>query len=340
MPKPTILDVAKAAGVSVGTASRVINGHESVNPAMKAKVERTIRQLGYRPNAVAQSMRRQSTRAIGILVRDFTVPGFSSFVKSVQGILYEAGYTLILGGSEDSADRESRIIDVFSERRADGLILATASGTDYDLAKTRGLTVPVVMLDREPCGNQDALLIAHRDGALQAAEYLFGLGHRRIALVTGDPSVRPARERILGFTEAYKKRGLPLDPSLIRTRNFTAEYGFTEASALLNNPKPPTAIIAGGVGMLRGVLRAVKISNLEIPYHVSIIGTIDSDLAELMIPSITVVQVDYHGMGVEAAQLLLDRLSSKTQRDGRIIKFGASLIIRDSCGPPNAALPR
>lgn len=334
MSKPTILDVAKAAGVSLGTASRVINGHESVNPTMKAKVERSIRQLRYRPNAVAQSMRRQSTRAIGIMVRDFTVPGFVSFVKSVQGILYEAGYVLILAGSEDRTERESEILNVFSERRADGLILATASGTDHDLAKTRGLTAPVVMLDREPRENQDAILIAHRDGALQAAEYLFGLGHRRIALITGDPAMRPARERILGFKDAYWKGGLPLDPSLIRTRNFTAEYGFAEASALLNNPNPPTAIIAGGVGMLRGLLRAVKISNLKIPRDVSVIGTIDSDLAELMVPSITVVQVDYHGIGVEAAQLLLDRLNSKVQRGGHIIKFGASLIIRDSCGPP------
>src|ERR1700704_5377087 len=106
MSKPTILDVAKAAGVSLGTPSRVINGHESVNPTMKAQVEKTIRQLGYRPDAVAQSMRRKSTRAIGIMVRDFTVPGFVNFVKSVQGILYEAGYVLILASSEDKIERE------------------------------------------------------------------------------------------------------------------------------------------------------------------------------------------------------------------------------------------
>jgi len=335
MTKPTILDVAKAAGVSLGTASRVINGHESVNPTMKAKVERTIRQLGFQPNAVAQSMRRKSTRTIGIMVRDFTVPGFVNFVDSVQSILYEAGYVLILAGSEDKIDREARILNVFSERRADGLILATASELDRNLPRTRqAFSVPVVMLDREPLDNHDAILIAHRDGMVQAVEHLLGLGHRRIALVTGATEMRPARERILGYMDAFKKAGLPPDPSLIRTRNFSAEYGFAETSALLNRTNPPTAIIAGGVGMLRGVLRAVSISNLRIPHDVSIIGTIDSDLSQLMAPSISVVQVDYHGIGVEAAQLLLDRLNSRTPREGRIIKFGASLIIRDSCAPP------
>lgn len=335
MSKPTILDVAKAAGVSLGTASRVINGHESVNPTMKALVESTIRQLGYRPDAVAQSMRRKSTRAIGIMVRDFTVPGFVNFVKSVQGILYEAGYVLILAGSEDKIERESEILNAFSERRADGLILTTAAETDRELTKARlALTVPVVMLDREPLENHDAILIAHRDGMLQAMGYLFELGHRRIALVTGDPAMRPARERILGYTDAYKKSGLSLDPSLIRTRNFTAEYAFAETSALLSNPNPPTAIIAGGVGMLRGVLRAVKICNLKIPHDVSVIGSTDSDLSELMVPAVTVVQVDYHSIGVESAQLLLERLNNKTQRAGHIIKFGSSLIIRESCAPP------
>lgn len=335
MSKPTILDVAKAAGVSLGTASRVINGHESVNPTMKAKVERTIRQLGYRPDAVAQSMRRKATRAIGIMVRDFTVPGFVNFVKSVQGILYEAGYVLILAGSDDKVERESEILKVFSERRADGLVLTTAVESDRELTKARlELTVPVVMLDREPLENHDAILIAHREGMLQAMRYLFELGHRRIALVTGDPAMRPARERILGYTDAYRISGHAFDPSLIRTRNFTPEYAFAETSALLSNPKPPTAIIAGGVAMLRGVLRAVSICNLAIPRDVSVIGSTDSDLSELMVPAVTVVQVDYHSIGVESAQLLLDRLNSKVQRAGQIVKFGSSLIIRQSCAPP------
>jgi LacI family transcriptional regulator len=109
-----------------------------------------------------------------------------------------------------------------------------------------------------------------------------------------------------------------------------------QAATLVPKPNPPTAIIAGGVGMLRGVLRAVKISNLKIPHDISVIGSTDSDLSELMVPAVTVVQVDYHSIGVESAQLLLDRLNNKVQRGAHIIKFGASLIIRESCAPPCA----
>jgi LacI family transcriptional regulator len=337
MAKPTILDVAKAAGVSLGTASRVINGHESVNPAMKAQVEKAIQQLGYRPDAVAQSMRRKSTRAIGILVRDFTVPGFNNFVKSAQTILYEAGYVLILAGSEDKPERELAILNALTERRADGLILTTAAEGDRDLVKAhQSLTVPVIMLDRDPLEGQDAMLIAHRDGMLEAMRYLFDLGHRRIALITGDAGLRPARERISGYGEAFHRRSLAIDPSLIRTRNFTSEYAFAETSALLSSPNPPTAVIAGGVNMLRGVLHAVKTCGLSIPHDLSVIGSINSDLSALTVPPVTVVQVDYHSIGVEAAQLLLDRLNNKVQGGPRIIKFGSSLIIRESCAPPRA----
>lgn len=335
MTKPTILDVAKAAGVSLGTASRVINGYESVNPAMKAQVEKAIAQLDYRPDAVAQSMRRKSTRAIGILVRDFAVPGFVNFVKSAQTILYEAGYVLILAGTEDNPERELAILNALTERRADGLILTTAAEGDRSLLKARGaLTVPVIMLDRDPLEGQDAMLIAHRDGMLQAMKYLFDLGHRRVALITGDAGMRPARERIRGYTEAFQHAGLAIDTSLIRTRNFTAEFAFAETSALLSSPHAPTAIIAGGVAMLRGVLRAVKTCGLRVPHDLSVIGCINSDLSELAVPSVTVVEVDYHSIGIESAQLLLDRLNNKVQGGPRIITFGSSLIIRESCAAP------
>lgn len=228
-------------------------------------------------------MRRKSTRAIGIMVRDFTVPGFVNFVKSAQGILYEAGYVLILAASDDKPDRSAEILNAFSNRRADGLILATVPETDRDLLKGRlALPVPTVLLDRDTVQGHDAILIAHREGMLQAMKYLLDMSHRRIALVTGDANMRPARQRIQGYSEAYQNAGLPIDTSLIRTRNFSAEYAFAGASALLSNPNRPTAIIAGGVGMLRGVLRAVKTCNLNIPRDISMIGTTDSDLSELI----------------------------------------------------------
>ncbi|WP_426413365.1 LacI family DNA-binding transcriptional regulator [Bradyrhizobium ganzhouense] len=332
--KPTIRDVAKAAAVSQGTASRVIN-QLPVKPALKARVDDAISNLGYTPNALAQGMRLRSTRTIGILIRDFSVPGFASFVKVAQNILSDAGYVLMLAGSEDRPEREREILNAFIGR-ADGLILSTSSSNNSFFAKPgTNLSLPVIMLDREPSEQQDAILIAHREGMHRALRHLFELGHRRVALITGNPSLRPARERILGYREAHIEHSIEIDEALIRTRNFSKEYALTETTALLASNDRPTAIIVGGVAMLQGVLRAIKICNLRIPEDISLIGGTDPELAELVVPSVTVIEVDYHAIGVEAAQLLLDRINNRIDASPRIIKFDSTLIIRQSCAAPS-----
>jgi LacI family transcriptional regulator len=333
MGKPTIRDVAKAAGVSQGTASRVIN-QLPVKPALKERVDDAISKLGYTPNALAQSMRLRSTRTIGILIRDFSIPGFVSFVKVAQSILSEAGYVLMLAGSDDRPEREREILNAFIGR-VDGLILSTGSANNSILERARtNQSLPVIMLDREPGVQQDAILIAHREGMHRALGHLFELGHRRVALITGDSSLRPARERILGYREAHVEHGVEIDEALIRTRNFSKEYAFTETTALLASSDRPTAIIVGGVAMLQGALRAIKTCNLRMPEDISLIGGTDPELAELVVPSVTVIQVDYHAIGVEAAQLLLDRLNNRIDPSPRIIKFDSTLIIRQSCSAP------
>lgn len=331
--KPTIRDVAEVAGVSQGTASRVIN-QLPVKPVLKARVDDAIAKLGYTPNALAQSMRLRSTRTIGILIRDFSVPGFASFVKMAQSILSDAGYVLMLAGSEDRPEREREILNAFIGR-VDGLILSTGSASNSLLENAgTNLSLPMIMLDREPSEHQDAIQIAHREGVHRALTYLFELGHRRVALITGDSNVRPARERILGYREAHVEHGIEIDKALIRTRNFSKEYAFTETSALLASKDRPTAIIVGGVAMLQGALRAIKTCNLRIPEDISLIGGTDPELAELVEPAVTVIQVDYHAIGAEAAQLMLDRLDNRIDPSPRIIKFDSTLIIRQSCSAP------
>jgi LacI family transcriptional regulator len=333
MSKPTIRDVAKAADVSQGTASRVIN-QLPVKPALKARVDSAISTLGYTPNALAQSMRLKTTRTIGIMIRDFSVPAFVNFVKVAQNILSEAGYVLLLAASEDRPEREAEVLNAFASR-ADGLILTTNAARENSVEKARSnLSLPVIMLDREPADRQDAILIAHREGMHDALNYLFGLGHKRIALITGNASARPARERILGYREAHAEHGVEVDEALIRTRNFSKEYAFAETTALLGSGNRPTAIVVGGVAMLPGVLRAIKTCNLRIPEDISLIGGTDPDLSELVEPPVTAVQVDYHAIGVEAAQLLLERLNNRIDPSPRIIKFDSKLVIRKSCAPP------
>jgi LacI family transcriptional regulator len=333
--RPTIRDVARAAGVSLGTASRALNGHKSVSQAMRARVEQAIVDLGYRPDAVAQSMRRGATRTVGIVIRDITVPVLAGFVKSVQDVLHEAGYALVIAGSEDRHEREVDLLNVLSHRRVDGLIMTTAAERDPMLLAAReAVRMPVVLLDRELPPSFDAVLVAHREGMRQAVSYLLDLGHRRIALLTGSEMVRPAAERVLGYQDAFRDRGLALDPELIRARNFTADFAYVESAALFSQRRPPTAIIAGGIAMLPGILRAARAHGLRIPDDVSVIGASDSDLAELATPPVTVVRWSYAELGKAAAQLILDRLQRDPDRPPRRIKFPSELMIRASCAAP------
>jgi LacI family transcriptional regulator len=333
--RPTIKDVARKAGVSLGTASRVLNGHKSVSPEMRARVEQAILALGYRPDAVAQSMRRGATRTNCIIIHDITIPVLASFVKSAQDVLQDAGYTLIIAGSEDRRERELEVLNVFSRRRIDGLIMTTASERDPVLLKAReALRIPVVLLDRETPAHFDAVLIGHRDGTRRAVEHLLDLGHRRIALLSGTETVRPSAERVLGYQDAFKARGLELDPELIRTQSFTADFGYVETSALLGLKRPPTAILAGGIAMMPGTLRAIRAHGLKVPDDISLIAGSDSDLAELATPPITAVRWSYAEIGKAAAQLVLDRLERDPDRPPRRIRFSTELVIRESCAPP------
>lgn len=331
----TIQHVAKRAKVSLGTASRVLNGNKSVSPEIRTRVERAIMDLDYRPNAVAQSMRRGNSRAVGLMLREFTLPVLASFVRAVQNVLRGAEYSLILAGSEDQRQRELELLAALSSRRIDGLILTTSSEADEDLLRSReALQVPVVLLDRSVPASVDALLIDHRAGIRQAVSYLLNLDHRRIALLTGSENVRPAAERVLGYRDAFEEAGMKPAPDLIRTESFTAEFGYKETLTLLGRQAPPTALIAGGIAMLPGVLRAVRQKGLRVPEDVSIIGTCDSDLAELGTPPISVVRWDYAVLGRAAAELLLDRLQGDRHRPPHRIEVEAELVIRGSCAPP------
>ncbi|MEP7300444.1 MAG: substrate-binding domain-containing protein [Caldimonas sp.] len=337
MGRSTIRDVAAEARVSLGTASRVANQRTGVNLEMKRRVERAIKKLSYTPDASAQSMRLKSTRTIGILIRDFSSPAFVSFANVVQSMLFQAGYVPLLAGYDDRPERELEILHAFAQRRIDGLIVTTSNDSNAKLARARvELGIPTILFDRDPNEAQDVIAIEHCEGVKQAMRYLFGMGHRRIALVTGQRSVRPGRERIHGFEEAYAEAGLTSDPNMICDSNFSADYAFTQTTALLRSKKRPTAIIVGGVSMLPGALRAIRSIGLLVPADISIIGATDPELSELMTPRITELRVDYPAMGRAASALILGRLQGTVEGTPRVLRFETSLLERESCAPPAA----
>jgi LacI family transcriptional regulator len=331
---PTIHDVARAANVAIGTVSRVLNGHKSVSDDVRRRVLKAIKRLKYEPDRVAQSMRLRVTRTVACTTRDISMPGYGAIVYSAEEVLRANGYTLLLATTDERKDRELDLLRTFQQRRVDAIILTTSSEDDPELSKhIRELDIPIVLLDRENPAELDAVTIDHRRGVHAATEHLHALGHTRIALLTGNPSTRPARDRIAGFKEASAHLGKRAKESIIRTGGFSAEFGFREASSLLSLAQRPTAIIAGGMGMLAGVLQAIRARGLSIPGDISVIAGADSDLAALATPAVTAIRWSGTDEGRMAVQLLLNRLGNRKGPVQRVM-LSTELIPRASCAPP------
>ncbi|MBN9009825.1 MAG: LacI family DNA-binding transcriptional regulator, partial [Rhizobiales bacterium] len=223
----TIRDVARVSGVSVGTVSRSLNAPDSVRSATLAKVRAAIEELGFQPDSRAQNMRRRSTLTVGFVVDDIANPLHATTFKAADAELREHGFSLYLVNTSGRAREEADAIDMMQHGRADGLIMTINSERDpTTLKRLAALRIPSVLLDREISLDVDAVLTDHAVGMTQATEHLIDLGHRRIALITGGPDIRPGRERVRGFLEAFRKRGLPVPQDLLRANNLSADYGF------------------------------------------------------------------------------------------------------------------
>jgi LacI family transcriptional regulator len=331
--KVSIRDVARAAGVAIGTVSRVLHDNVSVSSNVRERVLDAIRQLKYEPNKIAQSMRLGVTHTVACVTRDISISGFGTIVNAAEDVLRSRGYTLLLAITDERKEREIEVVRVLTQHRVDGIIMTTSSEEDIELADMiRNLRIPVVLLDRDIPRELDAVTIDHRRGTAAATEYLLRLGHDNIALLTGRPSMRPARERIAGFEAAYAAVGRQPNPSQIRVGGFSADYGFREASALLSSSSRPTAFIAGGMSMLPGLLRAINSNGLKIPDDISVIAGADSDLALLMAPAVTAVRWSGSEEGRFAVELLLSRLEGH-KGDPKRVMLDTELVIRGSCAP-------
>jgi LacI family transcriptional regulator len=331
----TIKDVARTAGVSVGTVSRVLNRNATVGAEVRLKVQRAIEQLGYTPNAVAQSMRKRFTHTVGCVVREINIPALAAFVRAAHDVLDDAGLSLLVSNSDGQRERERELLKRLNSRQADGIMIALYTPVDDEFdGFLRGLRIPIVLFDRDRPAWADAVMTDHASGVRAATDHLLGLGHRRIALMTGDGHLYPARERIRGYEQAHLARGLAIDRSLIHAGSFLAIAGFRHTSSLLANRDRPTAIIAGGIDMLSGVLRAVRVRGLRIPRDISIVASGDSELAELYEPAISVQRWNQAEVGRMAAELLLNRILDGADPEPRHVLLPNEFIARASTGPP------
>lgn len=323
LEKPaTIRDVARVSGVSVGTVSRSLNAPDTVRPGTLGKVRAAIQSLGFQPDSRAQNMRRRKTMTVGFVIDDIANPWHASCFKAVDAVMRERGFSLYLMSTNGRAGEEAAAIDMLQHGRADGMVLTINNEQDArTIRRLRELRVPAVLLDRDIPLDIDAVLTEHATGLRQATRYLIELGHRRIAIITAGNDIRPGRERVRGFVEAFQKSGLAVPERFIRSQSLSADFGFREATALLQMAERPTAIIAAGNRILVGVLRAIQQQGVSVPDDISLIGCDRSDIALLYPGPITLIDRPVEEIGKTAAQLLLERLGGQTERPAQRIAF-------------------
>ena len=330
----TMKEVAAHAGVALSSVSRVLNDHSDVSESMRKQVLDAIEAVGYEPNLLASSLRRGSTMTVGFIANDISNPLFAEIAMGAERRLNEAGYSMVLTNSEGNPERDEAMIRLLRWRRIDGLILSVSdeerAGTLAELAK---LSEPVVLVDREMRGAAivSAVLSDHANGMQAAIDHLLELGHRRVALISGRPGLRPVRERVHGFKVAFRARGLDLPTDLLKFDSFSASFGEQATYELLAADDPPTAIVAGGNLLLIGVLRALQASGRSVGSDISLVSCDDVPLTELHSPPITVIDRDAVEMGEAAADLLLKLLAGG---DGPLVtEIPTSLIRRASTQP-------
>jgi LacI family transcriptional regulator len=325
----TIRDVAARAGVALSSVSRVLAGHADVSAAMRERVERAARELGYQPDLLAQSLRRGSTRTIGFALRDISNPLFAHIAQCCEQELRRAGYAMLLTNSGADPEVETANLVVLRQRRVDGLIVSLVSETNpATQAALAAMQMPIVLLDREVEGlTAGAILCDHYAGVRRAVEELLARGHRRIAMVTGSTDVRSTRERRRAYEAAFDMAGLAVDPNLLKCGDFGDEYAKVEVAKLLGRSPRPTAVIAGGVTSTAGALRAMRQLRLTPGTDVAFVALDEWPFFDLYKPSLASVSRDPVEMGMAAARLLLDMMD---QAEPRAVTIDTVFTPRDS----------
>jgi len=331
--RPTIREVARQAGVSTVTVSRVCNEPDKVVPATRARVEAAMRSLGYIPNLAARAMRTQATRTIGILIPSLTVYPNAAVAQAAADRLAERGYAMLLASSDQQVQRECAALDLLRIRQVDGIILYVSDQTDPQIrAGLRRVDVPVVLLDRDLPLTADRVCTDHAAAMIAMVARLALLGHRRIALVQQTQAIRPTLERRRHFLAAGLAAGLEpaclLPVGLAPGQDMAAELG-----RLLDGANRPSAVIAEGSRLLLALLRACRERGLVVPEDLSLAALDAEDVAMAASPEVSSVVRDFGAIGRAAADMMLARLADPAPSP-LSVELPSRFVDRASLAPP------
>nr|MDT0660756.1 LacI family DNA-binding transcriptional regulator [Micromonospora sp. DSM 115978] len=331
--KPTLRDVALAAGVHLATASRALSDSKTrpVNPRTAALVRQAAAELGYVPDQVARSLRTHRTPAIGVLIPDMSNPVMPPLVRGAEQMLAQHGYTTLFADTDNDPAAETQRLAMLLSWRVAGLILATARRDQPLAPELVNSRVPVVLMSRKLDATPvPSATVDESVGVAQAIDHLLELGHRRIAYLGVPLWTSAGHERYVAFRDVTNGRGLDLPAEFtVACEGYSERDGETALAALLDRSDRPTAVLAGNDMMALGCYAAVRRAGLRCPEDVSVVGYNDMPLTDRVEPPLTTVRVPYFDLGRQAATLLVDALSEASAGD-RSVRLTPRLVVRGS----------
>jgi LacI family transcriptional regulator len=326
--RPTMRDVARRAGVSLKTVSRVVNGEDGVRPDTTEKVNAAIAALGFRRNDIARALRGgKRTRSLGLVIKDVANPFYSLIARGVEEVARTNDLLVISGCSDEDPARERHLIRSLCERRVDGLLVVPSGNDHRYLIPEINMGTPAVFIDRPPedALQADVVLIDNAGGARAAVTHLIEHGHRRIACLVDLPGIFTARERRRGYDEALHEHEVPVDESLIRVGQHDVAGAESAMAELLALGDPPTAVFTGNNRLTVGALRAIQAAGAG----TALVGFDDLELADMLATPVTVVAHYPAEMGRRAAGLLCRRMAGEELPPQRVV-LPTHLIVRGS----------
>lgn len=329
----TIKDVAREAGVSYSTVSRVANNKSYVNPITRQRVLEAMDKLGYRVNLAARSLAGGHSNVVGLLVHGTISQYTGEIIRGIDDVLVSAQYEMMLYTSHRGKAKEVDYVNMMVRGLADGLLLLLPLDPEQYLDSLRRQGYPYVLIDRKGDSTKDSsVTTANREGVYKAIRYLIELGHRRIGFITGNLDVAVACERRDAYKQALIDYHIPFDPGLVMEGDFLQPSGLACGNALFALPEPPTAVFASSDMMALGVMDAARARGLRIPEDLSLIGFDDIPMAAIAHPGLTTVRQPLEEIGRTATEILL-RAIKNPEDPPEVVVVPTDLIIRGTTAP-------
>lgn len=325
----TIQDVAKAAGVSVATVSRVLNNHPSVSEKTREKVQRTIDQLNYQPNLLGRNLRRSETKMILVLLQNIANPFYSKIVKGMEDVGYKNGYHIMICNTDSDPIKENAYLKLLKNRLVDGVVFMAPVISDEELTEISKNYCVVQCCEYKEFAGVSSVSIDNEAAAYKATQHLISQGHRRIGLINGNSGIISESQREKGYKRALQEAGIEIDSQLIMYDSYGYRGGQRAAKYFLSIDKRPTAIFAVSDIIAIGAIKEIKEKGLSVPKDMAVVGFDDTGIASMYDPPLTTVAQPRYDLGRVTMEIMLERIRNNEAESKRVF-LEHSLIIRES----------